>query len=1249
MLLISGYFGKFDIEALIPEGSDDFELLSSTTRTLVDTKATRGSSRSRAVSEDVAAVKKLWRRPVNDDGRSLEFWLTLERPNDTYGENFTRKSVLNTRLSNELSSHTNAQLSHVLVTTAPEETARQILEDELKLAPLSAYLIVLSLARHVGKLADSNGPLSLEARQAADKGDVRRIIDQISLAFENEKVEALVRSGSLSAINFDVAVDDEAFFSGVDVLPGHFASGQALHRPVSVAEATANLERARSCVIQGPSGSGKSALMWDAARSTRHNRTWFELKTNEQLDKDALNSFLNAYADFGPLGFIVDDIGRGKTEPFAQLADLARRHSNIWILGSIRSEDVITIEDTKSVAFLDNKPEAGVAEAIWSNLAAKGQTDWAGWREPWQQAQGLLLEYAHILTVGERLEKTISEQIKMRLLDEERHVELEVLAQTVMAASMGGAVSRDVIVERLSVSSGQLALALSRLSEEHLVRLNSKGDLITGLHALRTKAISDALDNLFFASREVQTKNAISCAAISGLEQVVSGILKKAFIDRDELVKSFSDRALDECSRVQAWIAICKGIKRFSLDKISSEWFQSAASQGLARKFATSAALFGSVDGTGFDLTPETKLIYRTGRELHDHAKSLSLPDIATQNLIEELYEALKRGEITNVIEGLSLLVGVCLSPKQIQTLVDWDVEFDALHIEQTIELCDAAESISNKIPASWIYRDETDALQHKLLAALETQTPFALKISVYDDSEGVTVQGNFDETVSAIQNRSVNDILFEHCRAMFTLVPQARFAKSELVSFDGVAVPTLDGKKRVPRPNAPANAVISYNREIVSSVAQIVCMDSWSEYLKTAALLLESGFQLFQQMLSQISIGRVPEQLLGDLNNLIGRLDSLVAPSSPAEGHEQSGNHLTPVQNLIFSLNAELVVRFAKLPEQAPALAAYLSELRSRLDEVAKEPWELLQSPPSKLLQRISEFLLQLEVISLEAAASGLTPNKRWLQSGSKPRYAIKLMAEGSSKAFSNRISRRLFALNSEINSKYTGGRVIGPKIKDGVLWGSKYIVLLPLSNVGDLENWFLDTSSFTTALEGIFNDREECHFVPVVNGKALAGFTWRSRRRDFFDRQGLGSISNFQLLAPLEPELVARIDLEAAETPSIVISSLEMIKIATATLNFLRDDGSLLKAEEEVFEHAMSTLEENRHQLSFWANETDNNTVSTLAGIVASSIDGQAGPVEISDEITPADILRGSAAIVWKQTLGVTAPLSPHNETSI
>jgi KaiC/GvpD/RAD55 family RecA-like ATPase len=65
------------------------------------------------------------------------------------------------------------------------------------------------------------------------------------------------------------SVDVAGFYAGVDVIPAHVSAGFDVVRPEETTAILEGLSDRRDVVIVGPSGSGKSALLWRSAHLVR--------------------------------------------------------------------------------------------------------------------------------------------------------------------------------------------------------------------------------------------------------------------------------------------------------------------------------------------------------------------------------------------------------------------------------------------------------------------------------------------------------------------------------------------------------------------------------------------------------------------------------------------------------------------------------------------------------------------------------------------------------------------------------------------------------------------------------------------------------------------------------------------------------------------------------------------------------------------------------------------------------------------
>jgi hypothetical protein len=441
-----------DFDAVVPEGSDDFELRKADNVTLVDTKANRDGARTRTANLDRSDLVKLWKRPLRPDVGASNYWLVVER---TFKDNADHIS------GNELFSTTpshNAGQSTVLIDRDPARSATGLLILHKGLTPLAAELVVLALGREVGRLADENGPLPLSDRKSITLTEVEAIASRVLSAVDTERLNKIIRMGVLSPVDFLMPALDDGFYLRVDVQPGHFAAGLALDRPEATVSVRQAFERTRIVVATGPSGAGKSGLMWNAVIAKREGRLWFSVNSSALPEPEVLSAFFAAYAGT-PIGLVVDDIGRGKLQIWDALRSICATEPNALLIGSIRTEDTALLAERHKISEVSAAGDKILARSLWSELRNRGQTQWPGWEEPWDIAEGLLLEYGHILTQGDRLEGVILDQIRRRL-KEERDAELAILNTAAPIAAHRGSVSLDVLRNQLGFERAEMSRAL---------------------------------------------------------------------------------------------------------------------------------------------------------------------------------------------------------------------------------------------------------------------------------------------------------------------------------------------------------------------------------------------------------------------------------------------------------------------------------------------------------------------------------------------------------------------------------------------------------------------------------------------------------------------------------------------------------------------------------------------------------------------------------------------------------------------
>ena len=1089
----------------------------------MDAKSNREGARKRTDAEQIAAFRSLWSRPLATGVRVSEFWVVSERS----GGLGTGTHLATPLFGDDLPPL--AGTSFIVVEPDPIHTAADLLVSSRGLTPLAAELLVLAFAQAVGKIASDNGRLPLDRRQRVTPSEAEHIASRVLNAVDAERLEGLLRSGFVRAVDFATPLDDAGFYRGVDVQPGHFAAGLAIERPEQVARVIEALDRARHAVIRGPSGAGKSGLMWNAVIAARHTRRWFRVNTLVVPSPDALTAFFDAYANVR-IGFVIDDVGRGGIGAWNALSRHSDANIETVMIGSIRSEDAVLLPARHTIAEIDASSDPLFAQALWIKLRERGQTDWSGWREAWDRSNGLLLEYGHILTSGDRLEAVVLDQIRMRL-DERRDEELAVLRASALAAAHGGTVRIEAMRENLGLSPGDLARALQRLLDEHLIRFDATGTSLAGLHALRANAIARALADVGFSTIEAQARDAIALSDDTSLETIVAGLVAGLSISVEKAADAVEAR-LHASSSLFEMASAVRGLRVGGTTLAVREWLASLANSGVPRKFATTSAMMGiaaSIDSWGIDAF---RKLAELGAQLQTALGARRIPDGLATILIEGLRKSTEVACLGDCIDALTALANAAVTAKHRDELSSVTLTFDKLPIDDVVSILDAVEAIDPAIAVAWVAGQD-------LLARLSAETPFALAITREATSNGLVVHGDVFEA-ALTPGEEPNDRLVGHVHAIMRLEPRAHVAHVRLVGFLGEKSLHLDAEKRIRRENAPPRATIQVNRRVIDVVATQVGGGSWSNYLSNGAELLRTGLRSFERLLDSVMVERPDLHALEELNKVVDACDDLIAPAGPPRvDHETkselTGRHLTPLQNLISSVNGKLIKRIAELPDGAGALAGYVEGLLAQIGEAKVEPWLLVRDSYPRDLDSMRVVLQRIELVALEAHASNSDPRKRWRKPDGKARDAFAFVAARSRGALEARIESCRAHLLELLVTELPGVQLTASTPEDGIGWPRAFVATFPIKSLSDFKGWNDEARLIGGRLRSKMLASEDITLVPLLNGAAAIEYAYQLGRGDekSIEREMLLAAGQLRLLAKPSLTVLSRIRVPLLQHP--------------------------------------------------------------------------------------------------------------------
>lgn len=786
LLAVKSYFGLFELEKIVPEGSDDYEVHTSQGMILIDTKTSDEQGNPRTVKRDAESLKEIWNKATRDRISVNEFQLVLNRGHKSYNLSNSRKAVNLTDHKNFrdiLDDETKFDQSYIIVEEDPFSHAVRLVSKKLNVLSAIANIVCSQVTHRIIDAAISNRHRSPTHEASLSKEEIRKVITNILHVCQNDKVEKLLRTGQLRECDYTPAPVNAKLFLNVDVRLGHVTSGQVIQQDLVVESLQDQLESSRSCFIVGPSGLGKSALMWQVVASTRHKVCWYEVSTKSEFDASALTKFLRAASHNQQIGFVIDDVGSGKSGVLDQLILNTQGNENVWILGSIRVEDLRLSTNVKMVSTFHYRPDINLAAAIFKKLNENGLAKNSNWRDAWKSSDPLLMEYMYLLTNETSLREVVFDQIQSRLVGDEttrrrREDELDVLRTVLPVVSLGGRVdfatlramfrnessnskfgrfpAIDHRTEIQSTSDYRLARALAVLTDE-LVSRDRDNDEVFGLHDIRTKASIEALITLGCLSRKDLAETAIKYANINTIEHVSFRVISEGLMTKDEIVQKPSRLQIRNEDVIDYWTKIGIGIYRGLLQEVVNGWYNKKFLKSDFPPSLATAVVFSppfsqeirnqesEADVLPQDIKDSAQILSYL---LFEKIDSILLPHLIITGILNSFRLHGSKLHPKQINEALSVLVGIKLDEKYLKQLKKLKFNFRSFCIYDVAVILDTALAISPEVQEAWIESYERSSVARPLVSRLSDETLFALPIIVTEGDNSSMVRGNFADCI---------------------------------------------------------------------------------------------------------------------------------------------------------------------------------------------------------------------------------------------------------------------------------------------------------------------------------------------------------------------------------------------------------------------------------------------------------------------------------------------------------------------
>lgn len=962
--------------SVVPEGLDDATLHGPAREFRVQAKSRhdpRGLFSAVEVAAHIAKSAADVRAQDLVSGR-VRLVLLLERPvdgidasglNATLGDDPGAAAALSeplTEVANALaiSASDIAAATHLLVVPEPADAIVDLVVSQADCLPAAGRLVADRLRQRVGALADANYRAAASSPALLNANDVQAVVNDVLALVDRDAVLSAISLGLCEPVSFAPLVS-LGFYDGVDVAPGHVGAGLVMDRPEVTAEVSRALQRRRSALVAGPSGSGKSACAWLAAHDSRHAVRWYRVRRAPPDQVHLLLDLAKAIEASAnrPVGFVFDDLGRdlaGGWDAFQRAAD---GQPGILMLGTVREEDLYLIDNLGGTPLVRPTLDEGLAQRIWTALRAERDLAFVSWREPYERSLGLMLEYVHLLASGSRLQDTLDAQVRQRVR-EARDTELNVLAAVVEGARFGGSIDAKLLRDRLGLSAGDFDRALMRLVDEHAIKV--VGDCtLTGLHEIRSAGLHDALVRMTTRSRADALHDLIAMISPHSFAVVLPRLLADGGFTDDALLDAIARRAPSLSAQDVASLAYGLGLA--TCDRIAERWLAIAGEEGLEPRQA-SLPLSLAIAGTTIDVPQFAAVSAAINRRnelvmpdlragLLDRTAGLNWlsPGLADYHDLAASFAPIAFLDPEPAFEFLPNLDASDPTLDEILDVLSTTRTFGGGRAEHVVELFGGTEA---------------------LLERIHLETAWTMRPALRDDPEGLAVVSDVRYVDPVVQGEP-NDIVVTHCNRLIAAAPFADLVVSTLVGWDGRPAGLANfpvAAKRIPRENLPSPVSVAWNRAILRAVQRRHASATESGRANALSVAIGELGELLSDAAElqcrDATAGKQAALMVGARTLLNSFIDAggthLAGQSARDPGatdmNDELHSFVTSITDLVRELGAGDIERPLLKAADVARLKATAGTIRSAAD------WRWLDEPPHEALDRLATILDDLDAV---------------------------------------------------------------------------------------------------------------------------------------------------------------------------------------------------------------------------------------------------------------------------------------------
>ena len=779
---------------------------------------------------------------------------------------------------------------------------------------------------------------------------------------------------------------------------------------------------------------------------------------------------------------------------------------DVYILGSVRNEDIGLIANQSDTEFFEIRLDSELAQSMWEKLTRQSQTNWTYWREPFEQSDGLMLEYVHLLTQGKRLAAVIDEQIRQRER-ERRHDELAIIRSTAVLCAFGGEVEAKRLFELLQLPPDCAAQALKRLIDEHLVR-ESRPGVLGGLHALRSKALCDASHDDVSYLRSDSLWQSLAASTNETLPRIIQSVLNETQNGAEAVTIQNLAKALAASDNIDVWAAIFTGLGIGTMEKSVASFMEMLEKHGVQRSHWFLASMFSdaSIDVpelSGFEnlkpmrnaviafrALPKRDLRAECLQMLPEGTQAPVCPDIRQANLL------------------LSSLVPIAGGdPIQISFAPDFS-SYGEQNIHDVAALLSTAYLIEPDLAKDFV---AAFGGEQTLFTWFHSQIPWVtVPIIEPQGTQGRTVRANRFFVAESHQT-DAHKTLCDICETLIAISPMSDAAASDAIGLSGQPIEInglSDWSKNIPRENLPSKARVAWNvafRQILLARAAEHSLTDYTHEMADHVRQTEKVFRLFsEQWIKGWRISN-KDRLASEINEIVDHVDDLIyakpktlaSSMTSTTGDTEEDDRLGA---LLTSVLDNLVPRMCKIPPEsdAKAAAAFTSGLAAQAREHGiSEIWRTTPSPPldelAVLAERLDGVACVLHEIAHDDTARAIKNLRKAARKGRMGK-AIHSAAGRCRLLAKARFHRRLRALENALKAQGLTARCRTRPVNDAdsIDWPAVEVAIL--IKITDSEtDWDYLEYGLAIGKKQLAQDWR-FYVVPVINNQVIADLAFIS-----------------------------------------------------------------------------------------------------------------------------------------------------------